>query len=160
MALGSRANSNGETSLYCRLTYKQRQKRFMIGCTVPLNMWDQSKQRAKGKSSIVETVNQQINKVLQEIYMAEAFEVEDIIIKVQRREKSACRTLMQLYQYRFKHMKKLEGIDYKASSLQKFLEMATAVRHFFEGHVWNRDIALIMLILLIILSLLCKLTVS
>ncbi len=150
MALSSRSNSNGETPLYCRLTYKQRQKRFMIGCTVLSSMWDQPKQKAKGKSSKAETVNQQINKVVQEIYKAEAgfikqgepFEVEDIVIRVQGREKSACRTLMQLYQYRFKQMKKLEGIDYKASSLQKFLEMAAAVRYFLMDMYGTEDIPL------------------
>ncbi len=150
MALHSRANAHGETPLYCRLTYKQRQKRFMIGCRVPLNIWEQSKQRAKGKSSRAEAVNQQIKLLVQKVYNAEAtllklaepFEVEDIILKVQGKEKSACRTLVQLYQYRYKQMKKLEGIDYQASTLRKFAQMEDAVKHFVQEVYNTEDIAL------------------
>lgn len=100
MAISSRTNKNGEVPVYCRLTYKQKQKRFMIGCTVPLNILDRSKHLAKGKSSKAITVNQQINLLVQKVYKAEAdllkltesFLVEDIINKVQGTNKAACRT--------------------------------------------------------------------
>jgi integrase/recombinase XerD len=107
MAIPSRSNAYGETPVYCRLTYKLRQKRFMIGCTVPFNLWDQSKQRARGRSPKAEIVNQRTKLLLQKIYKAEAellkradpFEVEDIIAYIQGGNKASCRTLMQLYQY-------------------------------------------------------------
>ena len=80
----------------------------MIGCTGPLSIWQQSKQQAKGKSPKAETVNQQIKLLVQKIYkaeadllkMAEPFEVEDIINKVQGKDKRVCRTVMQVYQFR------------------------------------------------------------
>jgi hypothetical protein len=71
MALHSRVNDNGEVPVYCRLTHNQRQKRFMIGCTVPIQIWKQSKQRAFGKSAKAATVNQHVNTILQKIYKAE-----------------------------------------------------------------------------------------
>ncbi|HEY8688986.1 MAG TPA: site-specific integrase [Chitinophagaceae bacterium] len=150
MAIQSRTNSNGEMPVYCRLIYKQRQKRFMIGCTVPKNMWDQSKQRAKGKSSQADTITQQIAKLVQKIYKAESdllkqsepFEVEDIVAQVQGKKKHACRTLMQLYNHRFQQMKKLEGIDYKRSTLRKYLQGANAVKLFLEDRFGTDDIAL------------------
>jgi hypothetical protein len=75
----------------------------MIGCTGPLSIWQQSKQQAKGKSPKAETVNQQIKILVQKIYkaetdllkMAKAFEVEEIINKVQGKDNGVCRIVMQ-----------------------------------------------------------------
>jgi|GEM_PF-137456 len=150
MAISSRENANGEMPLYCRILYKGRQKRFMIGCTVPLSIWDQTKQRAKGKSPKAETVNQQISLLVQKVYKAEAdlfklaetFEVEDIVSKLQGLDKAACRTLMQVYQYRFTTMKKLENIEYKIATLRKFVQMADAVKHFLKHQYNTEDIPL------------------
>ncbi len=131
MAIRSRKNTKGEAPVYCRLTYKQKQKSFMIGCTVSRDIWEQSKQQAKGRSSKAESVNQQILLLVQKIYkgeadllkLAEPFEVEDIISRVQGTSKAGCRTLMEVYHHRYRAVKRLEGIDYKASSLQKFVQM-------------------------------------
>lgn len=146
MALQSRISDTGELPVYCRLTYHQRQKRFMIGCKVPLEMWNQSKQRANGKSSHAQTVNQQIVTIQQKVHKAEAellkkaevFEVEDIINLVQGSTKNACHTLMQLYQYRLKQMKKLEGIDFKASTVRKFVQASNSVKLFLK-YQYNAD---------------------
>lgn len=118
----------------------------MIGCTVPKNIWEQSKQKAKGKSPKAETVNQQITQLVQKIYKAEgdllkledAFEVEDIISRVQGKDKPECRTLMQVYKYRFIIMHKLLNIEYKISTLHKFIQMSDAVSHFLK-HKYNTD---------------------
>jgi hypothetical protein len=112
MALQSRISDNGEMPVYCRLTYHQRQKRFMIGCKVPLEMWNQSKQRANGKSSQAQIINQHVTSIRQKVHnaeaellkRAEAFEVEDIVHLVQGSTKAACHTLMQLYQHRLKQI--------------------------------------------------------
>ena len=45
MAISSRVNSNEEVPVYCRLTLNQKQKQFIIGCTVPLVIWEQAKQQ-------------------------------------------------------------------------------------------------------------------
>ncbi len=150
MAIPSRVNANGEMPLYCRVTYRGRQKRIMIGCTISKAIWEQSKQKAKGKSPKAESVNQQINQLVQKIYKAEAdllksedpFEVEDIIAKARGLDKAACRTLMQVYQYRFKTMQRLAGIDYKPSTLRKFVQMADAVKHFLKHQYNTEDIPL------------------
>jgi len=150
MAISSRLNASGEAPLYCRVLYKGRQKRFMIGCTIPLGTWDQTKQRARGKSSKAETVNQQISLLVQKIYKAEAdllklaepFEMEDIVGKVQGLDKAACRTLMQVYEYRYMTMQKLANIDYKPSTLRKFIQMADAVRYFLKYKYNTEDIPL------------------
>ncbi len=101
MAISSRVNSYGEVPVYCRLTLNQKQKQFMIGCTVPLVIWEQAKQHAKGKTSKAETVNLQIKLVLQKIYNAHAeliklgelFEVEDILSNVSHRPTPSCNHL-------------------------------------------------------------------
>ena len=150
MALRSRANENGEVPIYCRLTYNQRQKRFMIGCTVPFEMWKQSKQRAYGKSAKAAAVNQHVNTTLQKIYKAETeslkqaepFEVEDIIAKVTGGTKSGCRTLMEVFHYRYKRMKKLEGTDYKESTIRKFVQATNLLRLFLTEHYASNDISL------------------
>ena len=49
MALKSRANTKGEYPIYCRLTLNKRSQQFMVGCTVYKDIWDNIKQRAKGK---------------------------------------------------------------------------------------------------------------
>lgn len=150
MALTSRANTNNEAPVYCRLMINQRQQRFMIGEKLPLILWDRDKQRAKGKSPKATAVNARITQLTQEIHRAEAalikqgepFEVEDIVIKVQGKEKVGCRTLMQLYQYRFKQMKALQGKDYTSSTLIKFVQLSNGVRDFLKEHFSAEDISL------------------
>ena len=150
MAIPSRTNAKGEMPLYCRVMYNGRQKRFMIGSTVQPAIWNQSKQRATGKSPRAETVNMQTNLLVQKINKAEAdllklaepFEVEDIVNRVQGKEKASSRTLMQVYQHRFKNIKKLENIDYKHSTVKKFVQLANAVRHFLKHQYNTEDIPL------------------
>src|ERR1019366_1701974 len=150
MALHSRVNENGEVPVYCRLMYNQRQKRFMIGCTIPIQMWKQSKQRALGKSAKASTVNQHVNLTLQKIYKAEAellkqsepFEVEDIIARVQGSNKSGCRTLMELFHHRYRRMKKLEGTDYKEATIRKFVQATNSIKLFLKEHYESEDISL------------------
>jgi hypothetical protein len=150
MAVSSRTNTNGEVPVYCRLTYKQKQKRFMIGCTVPLKIWDRTKQQSKGRSPKADPVNQQINLLVQKtcraeaelLKLAEPFEIDDIISKIQGTNKAACRTLMQVCQHRLKAMRKLEGIDYKACTIIKFLRMEQAIKNFLQHEYHTEDIAL------------------
>lgn len=150
MALHSRMSDSGELPVYCRLTYKQQQKRFMIGCKVPLKMWNQSKQRANGKSLEAQTINQQISSTVQKVHNAELellkraapFEVEDIINLVQGRGKTGYSTVMQVYQYRLKQMKKLEGIDFKASTIRKFVEAFNSIKLFLKYQYNSEDMAL------------------
>jgi len=111
-----------------------------------MKLWDQTKQRAKGSSSQAQSVNQQISNMSSKIYKAEAemlkqgesFEVEDILIQVQGKANTGCRTLMQLYQHRYKQMKKLEGIDFKTSTLIKYTQMRNAVLDFIR-HAYGTD---------------------
>lgn len=150
MALTSRANANNEIPIYCRLTMHNRQQRFMIGEKIPADLWDKDKQRAKGKSPKAAAVNARIAQLTQAIHLAEAafikqgntFEVEDIITKALGKEKAQCRTLIQLYEYRFKQMKALQGKDYTKSTLVKFLQLANAVRSFIREHYNAEDIGL------------------
>lgn len=150
MALASRANKNGEAPVYCRLTLNQRQQRFMVGCTVSMSIWDQTKQRATGRSPKATAVNQLIVSVQQKIHLAEAavlkqgdaFEVEDIIAHEQGKDQRGCRTLMQLYSYRFKQMEKLKGKDYTQSTLDKFLQLAEVVRLYIKATYDAVDIPL------------------
>lgn len=150
MALTSRASANNEIPIYCRLTLHNRQQRFMIGEKIPADLWDKVKQRAKGRSPKANAVNARIVQLTQSIHVAEAslikqgeaFEVEDIIAKALGKEKAACRTLMQLYEYRFKQMKSLQGKDYTNSTVVKFLQLANAVRSFIREHYGMDDIGL------------------
>jgi integrase/recombinase XerD len=150
MAIASRANANGELPVYCRLTLAKRQRRFMIGCTIPLNMWDQAKQRARGTTAKAIAVNTNIHSISKQIFKAESellkqgepFEVEEIMLLVQGKERSTYKTLNQLYEYRFKQMKKLEGIDYAKSTIRKFVELAATVKCFVQQEFNAEDIAL------------------
>lgn len=150
MALTSRASANNEAPIYCRLTLNGRQHRFTIGEKLSMELWDQDKQRAKGKTPKTAAVNARINQLVQEIHKAEAallkqgenFEVEDVVMKVQGKEKAGCRTLMQLYQYRFKQMKALQGKDYAASTLIKFAQLSNSVRDYLKENHQIEDISL------------------
>ena len=122
----------------------------MIGSSIPISLWEQNKQRAKGTTSKAVSVNQHIKDTLQKVQEAETkllkqgeeFEIEDIIAMVQGKEKSGCRTLMQLYSYRFKQMEKLKGKDFAPSTLIKFLQFANAVRCFIKDKNQAEDLPL------------------
>ena len=49
---------------------------------------------------------------------------------------------MQVYQHRLKAMRKLEGIDYKSCSIQKFVQMEQAIKNFLLHEYQTEDIAL------------------
>lgn len=147
MALSSRTNTKGVTPVYCRVTFQQTRKRFMIGCYVPIKLWEQNKQRAKGKSEEAHTVNQflldtrhSLQKALADLSKQdEPFNIDDIIALAQGKELHTTKTVLQAYQYQLDKMRQLIGKGYAASSVEKYQRFEDSVRAYIKHQYHTTD---------------------
>lgn len=150
MALPSKAKQTNEAALYCKVTYKQQIMRFAMGCSIPTKLWEQTKQRAKGKSDIAIRINSLISETEQKIIKAEldlsksdeVFTVGDIISLIQGKEQHSTKTILQTYQYQLNKMKLLVGKGYAASSIEKYQQFENSVKAFVKYQYKCNDLIL------------------
>ncbi len=151
MILNSKTLKNKEKApLYCRLTINKDQKRFSTGINVPFDLWGQELQRVKGKTDDAVKANRKINDLIRNIEVIETafekadknFNVGDLLNKLLGRETAPFRTLMQVYEYKYAQMKKLEGKEYKASTVAKSIQLQKPVKKFLKHAYGVNDISL------------------
>jgi len=151
LLLMSRAKEEDENLvLYCKLSLNKIEKRFSTGIQIPIHLWDSKQQRVTGKSELAQRLNRKINDFKRTIELAESsferanedYTVDDIYNKVSGKDTAPFRNLLQVYDYNFKQMKKLEGIDYKASTVAKNALMKNVVKRYINEEMGLPDIAL------------------
>ena len=151
MVLNAKTLKNIEKApLYCRLTINKDQKRFSTGINVPFQLWEQELQRVKGKSDIAIKANRKITDLIRNIEAietafekaAENFTVDDLLNKLLGRDTAPFRTLMQVYEYKYDQMKKLEGKEYKSSTVAKSIQLQKPVKKFLKHMYGINDIPL------------------
>ncbi|WP_198666832.1 phage integrase SAM-like domain-containing protein [Taibaiella helva] len=140
MVLSSRATKEREVPLHCRLTLNKQQKRFSVGITIPKHIWHQDKQKVSGKSPLSLSVNAKIQELTNKIQTIETqlikdqeeYSIDDILNRLFNRNNTPFRTLMEVYDYKYKQMKELEGKAYKTSTIIKCVQMQNSVRNFLK----------------------------
>lgn len=146
----SRVKKNGLVPIYCVLKKGTEINRFSTKLSIQKNLWDASKNRAKGKSDEVILVNEQLesiskklNQNLIQLYNkgGQITITELLEVYFQKITKHPT-TLMAVYKVKFEKMTKLVGKDYTQSTLSKYSQMAKAVQEFIKVEYKSNDIQL------------------
>lgn len=150
LLIKSRLNSDGDAPIYCKLTLNNTNQRFAIGYFTPLNLWSQQKQAVTGKSLLAQNANAKIQEIKTKIQSIEAelirgqqeYTLQDIINKLQNKEYTPFKTLIQAYTYKYQQQVQLQGKDYKKSTLEKAMQMQRVVEEYLKGELGTKDIIL------------------
>lgn len=143
----SRETETGEAPLYCRLWHESKRKIFSIGFKVTRNKWNQNKQIATGKSEMTQRINTQmevIKKKLVEIETKLIMEGSEDILEdmyaLYIGKTTVSRSFITLFEERYMTAKKMEGIKFKKSTLDKFKDVLELVRAYIKKSYHAADI--------------------
>ena len=135
----SRETETGEAPLYCRLWHESKRKIFSIGFKVTRNKWNQNKQIATGKSEMTQRINTQmevIKKKLVEIETKLIMEGSEDILEdmyaLYIGKTTASRSFITLFEERYMTAKRMEGVKFKKSTLDKFKDVLELVRAYIK----------------------------
>ena len=143
----SRETETGEAPLYCRLWHESKRKIFSIGFKVTRNKWNQNKQIATGKSEMTQRINTQmevIKKKLVEIETRLIIEGSEDILEdmyaLYIGKTTVSRSFITLFEERYMTAKRMEGIKFKKSTLDKFKDVLELVRAYIKKSYHASDI--------------------
>lgn len=143
----SRETETGEAPLYCRLWHESKRKIFSIGFKVTRNRWNQNKQIATGKSEMTQRINTQmevIKKKLVEIETKLIMEGSEDILEdmyaLYIGKTTVSRSFITLFEERYMTAKRMEGIKFKKSTLDKFKDVLELVRAYIKKSYHAADI--------------------
>lgn len=143
----SRETETGEAPLYCRLWHESKRKIFSIGFKVTRNRWNQNKQIATGKSEMTQRINTQmevIKKKLVEIETKLIMEGSEDILEdmyaLYIGKTTASRSFITLFEERYMTAKRMEGVKFKKSTLDKFKDVLELVRAYIKKSYHAADI--------------------
>lgn len=143
----SRETETGEAPLYCRLWHESKRKIFSIGFKVTRNRWNQNKQIATGKSEMTQRINTQmevIKKKLVEIETKLIMEGSEDILEdmyaLYIGKTTVSRSFITLFEERYMTAKRMEGIKFKKSTLDKFKDVLELVRAYIKKSYHASDI--------------------
>lgn len=143
----SRETETGEAPLYCRLWHESKRKIFSIGFKVTRNRWNQNKQIATGKSEMTQRINTQmevIKKKLVEIETKLIMEGSEDILEdmyaLYIGKTTVSRSFITLFEERYMTAKRMEGVKFKKSTLDKFKDVLELVRAYIKKSYHAADI--------------------
>ena len=143
----SRETETGEAPLYCRLWHESKRKIFSIGFKVTRNKWNQNKQIATGKSEMTQRINTQmevIKKKLVEIetklIMEGSEDIREDMYALYIGKTTVSRSFITLFEERYMTAKRMEGIKFKKSTLDKFKDVLELVRAYIKKSYHASDI--------------------
>lgn len=143
----SRETETGEAPLYCRLWHESKRKIFSIGFKVTRNRWNQNKQIATGKSEMTQRINTQmevIKKKLVEIETKLIMEGSEDILEdmyaLYIGKTTVSRSFITLFEERYMTAKRMEGVKFKKSTLDKFKDVLELVRAYIKKSYHASDI--------------------
>lgn len=118
---------NGDLPIYFRITYNGKYVETSLKRGIPEELWDNHKQRAKGKSKIAQNLNQELESVLGQIYN-HRLDLQERGKTVTARKlmdaylgkDQAGPTLIQLFGEHNKDMSERVGIDFAPLTLQRY----------------------------------------
>lgn len=143
----SKETETGEAPLYCRLWHENKRKIFSIGFKVTRNKWNQNKQMATGKSEMAQRINTQMEVIKNKLVEIETRLIiegsEDIVEDLYALyigKTTVSRSFITLFEERYMAAKKMEGIKFKKSTLDKFKDVLELVRAYIKESYHAADI--------------------
>lgn len=143
----SKETETGEAPLYCRLWHENKRKIFSIGFKITRNKWNQNKQMATGKSEMAQRINTQMEVIKNKLVEIETRLIiegsEDIVEDLYALyigKTTVSRSFITLFEERYMAAKKMEGIKFKKSTLDKFKDVLELVRAYIKESYHAADI--------------------
>ena len=143
----SKETETGEAPLYCRLWHENKRKIFSIGFKITRNKWNQNKQMATGKSEMAQRINTQMEIIKNKLVEIETRLIiegsEDIVEDLYALyigKTTVSRSFITLFEERYIAAKKMEGIKFKKSTLDKFKDVLELVRAYIKESYHAADI--------------------
>ena len=143
----SKETGTGEAPLYCRLWHENKRKIFSIGFKITRNKWNQNKQMATGKSEMAQRINTQMEVIKNKLVEIETRLIiegsEDIVEDLYALyigKTTVSRSFITLFEERYMAAKKMEGIKFKKSTLDKFKDVLELVRAYIKESYHAVDI--------------------
>lgn len=146
----SREKKNGLVPIYCVLKKGTEITRFSTKLSIQKNLWDGTKNRAKGKTEDAVLVNEQLESIYNKLKLhlihlynqGNEITITDLLDAYFQKTVKHPTTLMAVYKHKFEKMQRLIGKDYTKSTLSKYSQMAKAVQEFIKLEYHSNDIQL------------------
>lgn len=143
----SKLLKNGEAPICMRLTINGGIVEIMIKRSVPIEQWNQAKERSRGTNAIARELNHYLDTIKARILQIQReMEMEGDVINAQTvrdryngvGNEATTKTILEVYQEHNDKCKALIGIDYSPATVEKF---GTSIRHLkeFIRHKYSRD---------------------
>jgi integrase len=114
MYLKRRANAKGEFPIYLRVTVDGKRRELSLNRSIEPSLWDQNKQRGKGKSEAISTLNKKlvsiennINLSSQELVNGQKKVTIESLMNKYTGVNAKTHTLIEVFEYENKRIKKL-----------------------------------------------------
>lgn len=140
---------NGEAPICLRITVNCHYAEIMIKRSLPVNLWDQKKENSKGKAYSDKELNHYLDSVKARVYLlqreleTEGRQVTAIAIRDRYNGKDeGSKTLVQIYEDHNRQCRKLIGIDYTESTVDKFDTSLSHLKEFMKHDYRREDIPL------------------
>jgi site-specific recombinase XerD len=132
MYLKSRKNAKGESPIYLRVTVDGKRVEKSLNRSIDSNRWDKNKNRGKGTTEKIRILNQYLNSVEHEIYMAK----QELI---NNNKRITIETLMNKYLgVDNKKYTLIEVIEFENGRIKELIEHSTYKKYItFLNHVKN-----------------------
>ncbi|MEM5540700.1 site-specific integrase [Olleya sp. AS48] len=145
-----RQNKKGECPIRCRITYAKKRKEFSTGFFVNPKMWYSKMQKTQPSNKENDFINTQLGLIKQNINQAFlflqvnniTFDVEDILFQYKGENIKSQKTLLEVFDIHNAKMKKLIGLEYTQSTMNKFNEAKSHIQNFIRSKYNRSDVAL------------------
>lgn len=140
---------NGEAPICLRISVKCQYAEIMIKRSIPVNLWDQKKENSKGKAYTDKELNHYLDSVKARVYLiqreleTECKQVTAMAIRDRYNGKGdSFKTLVEIYEEHNAQCRKLIGIDFTESTVDKFDTSLSHLKEFMEHDYRRNDIPL------------------
>ncbi len=137
-----RINKAGCISIFCRLTQNNDRKKLSTGVSLPPNLWDKHKHKAKGTTHHARTANETLDNMTRELeaILLEANKAKENITPEILRQRYKCptptHTLLSLWDYYLKNAR----IDKAEGTLRTYITRENNIRAFLKDKLQVNDL--------------------
>lgn len=145
----SKKDKEGMIPIYMRITVNGERAEISTNKRVSLSQWDKHAERAAGRSEAARSLNvhlvstlNQVDRIFHNLDLkGDRISVRQVVDEL-RGKGTAYMTLIQAYEYHLKMMKSLEGIDYAASTVEKYKYSLQNLKEYLKDRLNKSDILL------------------
>ncbi len=140
---------NGDAPIFVRITINKERTEFGLKKSVAPKLWDDSKQRAKGKSTSADEINAAIEKTIKKIEATTTYlsmqdvELTSELIKeniVGKKEDR--RTILKIFKTHNENARKLIGIDFAEDTVERYETSYMHTKNFIKWQYKREDMPL------------------